>query len=152
MLELADVSVEERCTSTWVAYPCVPTTVPADVASTETVVDPACSEPVPYEPPEPIEIVLHEAERTLTAMPTHEEGSTDLYLVPGYRFRGDQESVVDAVAVDDDSLAPPPSVEPLPADGRAPVSTGVGSDPVSDPDAPVSSPVREPEPVEVPQP
>ena len=77
-----------------------------DLATDKPVED--CVAPTePYVPPEPVEIVLHEAEHVLMVVPSFEEGG-DTYLVPAYRFRGEQETVVDAVAVDDDSLVPPP--------------------------------------------
>jgi hypothetical protein len=69
----------------------------------------------PYVPPEPQTIVLHGAERILMLVPAS-DGSTDAYLVPGYRFTGDQETVIDQIAVDDASLVPQQARVPMQVD------------------------------------
>lgn len=70
-------------------------------------VDPAVPVPEcpPYEPPEPIDVVLHQADRVLVLIAAN-DGSPASYLVPGYRFHGDHDTVVDVPAVDDQSLLP----------------------------------------------
>jgi hypothetical protein len=70
-------------------------------------VDPATTVPTcgPYPEPEPVEVVLHDAERVLVLMPST-DGSGDTYLIPGYRFSGDEGAVAEIAAVDDESLAP----------------------------------------------
>jgi hypothetical protein len=82
-----------------------------DLPTTTVVVDPAQPVPSPecepYVPPEPVDVVLHQADRVLVLIAAN-DGSTDAYLVPGYRFHGDQDTVVDVPAVDDDSLLPTP--------------------------------------------
>jgi hypothetical protein len=75
----------------------------------------------PAAPAGPTEVVLHEAERILVVVPAFDDTSEG-YLVPGYRFRGDEIGWVDVVAVDDDSLLPPPvEDQPLPEPGERPV-------------------------------
>lgn len=99
------------------AAPLTTTTLSADAPVGSP--NPACPTIDPYVPPEPIEIVLHEADRILVVAPAFDD-SGDMYLVPGYRFRGDDAATVDAVAVDDESLAPAPTApepgttEPVP--------------------------------------
>lgn len=79
--------------------------VGADGAPETAVASPLCAEPVPYPEPEPVEVTLTGAERVLMLLGAV-DGSFDTYLVPGYRFSGDDGVIVDAVAVADDSLAP----------------------------------------------
>jgi hypothetical protein len=101
-----------------------------DVAPTPAEADPTVpsDQPLlptePYVPPEPQTIVLHGAERILLLVPAS-DGSTDAYLVPGYRFTGDEETVMDQIAVDDASLVPP-----------TPVPTAVPDQPQVDPAVP----------------
>lgn len=98
--------------------------------------DPGCLEPVPYEPPTPIEVVLTGAEQIL-AVHYAIDGSNDAYLVPAYRFSSADGHNPEVVAVADDSLAPTttltttPSGSPVPEAPRklAPgetAETGVG--------------------------
>lgn len=61
--------------------------------------------PETYEQPAPVEVVLTDAEPVLTMMPST-DGSNDLYLVPGYRFSGEEGALVEVAAIEDDSLAP----------------------------------------------
>lgn len=65
-----------------------------------------CPEPVPYEPPVPIEVVLTGAEQIL-AVEYAIDGSNEAYLVPAYRFSSAEgNNNPEVVAVVDDSLAP----------------------------------------------
>jgi hypothetical protein len=69
--------------------------------------------------PEPTEIVLVDAEPSLLLLGAV-DGSTDAYLVPGYRFTADDGSVVDLAAVADRELTAPPTTgtsapDPAPA-------------------------------------
>lgn len=70
-------------------------------------VDPATTVPTcgPYPEPEPVELVLRDAQLVLVLMPSI-DGSGDAYLIPGYRFSGDDGAIVEIAAVDDESLAP----------------------------------------------
>jgi hypothetical protein len=61
----------------------------------------------PYAEPEPVEVVLHEAERVLVQLPSF-DGTGDSYLLSGYRFTGDDGHIAEVAAVDDESLAPTP--------------------------------------------
>jgi hypothetical protein len=102
----------------------VPATKPladpdASVSSPAVAEEPAIgSECVPPEPPEPVEIVLHEAEEILVMVGAFDD-SGDAYLVPGYRFHGDDGAVAEVAAVDDDSLLP----QPDPVEDPGPVTT-----------------------------
>jgi hypothetical protein len=90
--------------------------------------DPNLSQPeTPPQPPTPIEVVLHRAERVLVLIGAS-DGSSDGYLVPGYRMTGDDGTVVDVASVDDEALLPTPTTV-------APDDHGA-----VDPDAPVSGP------------
>ncbi len=79
----------------------------------------------PYIPPEPVEVVLHEAEEILVLVGAFDD-SGEAYLVPGYRMRGDDDQVVDVASVDDESLLPPPDPEPAPVPPDEPVTTVPG--------------------------
>lgn len=85
------------------------------LASPETAIacDPAADCVDSGQPTEPTEIVLHEAERVLVLVYANDD-STDVYLVPGYRFRGDDEVVVDVPSVDDESLLPASKADDVP--------------------------------------
>lgn len=111
--------------------------VPAPDGSVTTLApDPACPEPVPYEPPAPIEVVLTGAEQIL-AVQYAIDGSNEAYLVPAYRFSSAEGNNPEVVAVADDSLAPttttttsastpsPPEVPRALAPGETP-AIGVG--------------------------
>ena len=96
-------------------------------------------EPVPLpiltpcydEPPsEPVEIVLHRAERILTVIGAN-DNSSDTYLVPGYRLRGDDEALVEVASVDDDSLLPAPEPAPEPAEDPGTDTTGGSDEPAT---------------------
>ena len=63
----------------------------------------------PYAEPEPVEVVLHEAERVLVQLPSF-DGTGDSYLLSGYRFTGDDGHIAEVAAVDDESLAPTTTV------------------------------------------
>ncbi|MEO7428800.1 MAG: hypothetical protein ABIY48_05385, partial [Acidimicrobiales bacterium] len=76
--------------------------VPADGSKTTPVPSPECQA---YPQPKPVEVVLTAAEPVLTMLPSS-DGSTDVYLVPGYRFSNADGAQVDVAAVADDSLAP----------------------------------------------
>jgi hypothetical protein len=90
--------------------------------------DPNLSQPeTPPQPPTPIEVVLHRAERVLVLIGAS-DGSSDGYLGPGYRMTGDDGTVVDVASVDDEALLPTPTTV-------APDDHGA-----VDPDAPVSGP------------
>lgn len=67
--------------------------------------------PMPLPAPEPMEVVLTGATPTLVLIPAN-DGSADAYLVPGYRFTGDNGEQVDAPAVADDALSGPATTEP----------------------------------------
>jgi hypothetical protein len=80
----------------------------------------------PYPAPEPQTIVLHGAERILMLVPASND-SGDAYLVPGYRLTGDNDTIVEQIAVDDDSLVPPaPQPAPVPMVTTVPVHPAVG--------------------------
>jgi hypothetical protein len=79
--------------------------------SATSAIAPACAEPVPMPEPEPIEMVLTGAERILVVLPAVDE-SGDSYLVPGYRFTGEDGSTVDVAAVTDGAMAPTTTVDP----------------------------------------
>ena len=141
-----------RCSSAGAAAPtdllCATPTTLADPAATEDVPpptkplddpdgsvssgDPTVSsvppECVPSEPPEPVEVVLHEAEEILVMVSAFDE-SGDAYLVPGYRMTGDDDHLVEVAAVDDDSLLPEPepvAPAPQPADDPGATEPGTG--------------------------
>ena len=65
----------------------------------------------PAPTPEPVEVVLVDAEPTLVLLAAN-DGSTDAYLVPGYRFTDADGGRVDLPAVADESLTTPPTTEP----------------------------------------
>ena len=82
--------------------------------------------------PQPIEIVLVDAEQSLVLLPAN-DGSGDAYLVPAYRFTAEDGGTVDLPAVADDALAGPTPPRP-----RCPT-----------PSCPDPEPVPEPQPCEV---
>lgn len=120
----------ESCTQTSVP-PCPVTDLPtttavadpdAPVASngaTEPAIGPSATfpscgpVPMPVDPPEPIEVVLTDAEVNLVLLPSS-DGSGDGYLVPGYRFTDEDGGTVDQPAIADDALEPI-DVDPQPA-------------------------------------
>jgi hypothetical protein len=63
----------------------------------------------PYAEPEPVDVVLHDAELVLVQLPSF-DGSGDSYLLSGYRFTGDDGHIAEVAAVDDESLAPTTTV------------------------------------------
>jgi hypothetical protein len=69
------------------------------------------SDPNLSQPPTPIEVVLDRAEPILVLVGAS-DGSPDGYLVPGYRFRGDGDTVVDVPSIDDAALLPTPTTAP----------------------------------------
>lgn len=69
--------------------------------------------PVPMPEPEPVEIVLVDAEPTLVLLAAN-DGSTDAYLVPGYRFTDADGGRVDLPAVADESLTTPSTETTVP--------------------------------------
>jgi hypothetical protein len=79
----------------------------------ESIADCALVDPIPdpMPEPEPTEVVLTDATPILVLVPAN-DGSTDAYLVPGYRFTGDDGARVDAPAIADASLAGPTPTEP----------------------------------------
>jgi hypothetical protein len=107
----------------------MPPTTAIDGGDTPVTIEPMPTEP--SVPPEPQEVVLHGAERILMVVGAS-DGSDDAYLVPGYRFTGDDETVVDQIAVDDDSLLPDPApvdpATPMPLEATVvpPVAPAVG--------------------------
>jgi hypothetical protein len=111
------------------------TTAGGDDVVATTLVDP-CSPSEPYIPPEPIEVVLHSATRSLLLVPSY-DGSNDMYLVPAYRFPYEVEeggpTWVDAVAIAEEALAP---VTTTPASGTMTVGTGPAVDAVEPVDGP----------------
>ena len=96
--------------------------------------------------------MLHDAESILMLVGST-DGSDDGYLVPGYRFTGDDGTVVDQMAIVEDALEPvdvpddtPTGPVPDPATGSgstsgSPGAAGGGS-PGYDPGGSVSSPVQ----------
>jgi hypothetical protein len=99
------------------------TTTGGDDPVTTLATDP-CSPTEPYIPPEPIEVVLHEATLSLLLVPSS-DGSNDLYLVTAYRFPyelddGGGATWVDAVAIAEEALAP---VTTTPASGTMTLAT-----------------------------
>ena len=65
-------------------------------------------DPLPEPDFEPIEVVLLDAVPSLVMLGAV-DGSTDLYLVPGYRFEARDAGQVDLPAVTDDALVAPPT-------------------------------------------
>jgi hypothetical protein len=98
----AGVDSSTACGGPDVCYDAVP---PAGDDVPTTVV-PDCG---PYPEPEPVEIVLHDAERVLVLLPSVDD-TGDSYLLPGYRFSGDDGAIVEIAAVADESLAPTTTV------------------------------------------
>lgn len=84
-----------------------------------------CVAPEPRPAPEPIDVVLVDAEPTLVLLPAI-DGSSDVYLVPGYRFSDADGGRVDLPAVADEALTGTPettvpeSIVPDPG-GKPPV-------------------------------
>jgi hypothetical protein len=85
---------------------CVTSDDAAKAAASDGAADLTCPTE-PYVEPKPVEVTLHGAERILVMVYANDD-SPDAYLVPGYRFTGDEDTVLDQAAVDDDSLLPPP--------------------------------------------
>ncbi len=85
------------------------TTVPATTVVTDASGAAATSgcvvDPVPQPTPDPVTITLTDATEVLTVLYAT-DGSTDVYLVPGYRFSNVDGVQAEVAAVDDDSLAP----------------------------------------------
>jgi len=122
----------ELSTTTVVGGACAGPSGPASDDPAATTLATTCTEPDPgtvvgdpMPAPEPMEIVLTEAEPALVLL-WASDGSSDVYLVPGYRFGNADGVQVEAVAVDDESLAPttvpetthpdePAGTEPAPA-------------------------------------
>jgi hypothetical protein len=72
-----------------------------------------CTPPQPIDPmplPQPVEIVLVDAEPSLLPLPGT-DGRGDAYLVPAYRFTAEDGGQVDLPAVADEALAGPPPTE-----------------------------------------
>ena len=86
-----------------------PLGAPETIECTPPVPEPGV-EPVPLPEPEPVEIVLVDAEPSLVLLSAI-DGSTDAYLVPGYRFTDADGGRVDLPAVADEALTGPPSTE-----------------------------------------
>jgi hypothetical protein len=88
---------------------------------------PMPTEPVePLPAPEPMEVVLTTAEPALVLL-SASDGSSDLYLVPGYRFGNADGTQVEAAAVADEALAPTTTSEVTETTGTpepAPPTTG----------------------------
>jgi len=85
-----------------------------------------CAPPEPGPAPEPVEVVLVDAEPALVLLPAI-DGSSDVYLVPGYRFTDADGGRVDLPAVADEALTgspettvPPEPIVPNPG-GKPPV-------------------------------
>ena len=93
---------------------------------------PTPGEPVPDPMPQPLELVLIDAEPSLVLLPAN-DGSADAYLVPAYRFTAEDGSTVDLPAVADEALTGPVTTE-----------TTVPGTAVTEP-----APVPEPQPCEV---
>lgn len=96
--------------------PCPPVATAGDDPAVGAPEAPDCIPPVP-EPgpapapgpapePEPFEVVLVDAEPALLLLGAN-DGSTDAYLVPAYRFTAEDGSSVDLPAVADEALADP---------------------------------------------
>lgn len=116
--ELVDTTIPE-------CVPIVPDQTPSgDVPAIAQCVEPApMPMPEPMPEPEPMEVVLADAERILILLPALDE-SGDTYLVPGYRMSGEDGSMVDVPAVEDESLAPTTTVpEETPQTEPAPLPT-----------------------------
>lgn len=115
---------------------CVLVPVPCEVTSSpgeEPVTDLACEAPEPglpeYPEVEPTEVVLTEAELVLTMAPST-DGSSDTYLVPGYRFGNAEGHQAEVAAVSDDALAPPVTPDTIiPEPGDVPVRPSPGETP-----------------------
>lgn len=82
-----------------------------------------CVPPEPGPAPAPIEVVLVDAEPTLVMLPAI-DGSSDAYLVPGYRFTDDDGGQVDLPAVADEALTGTPETT-VPEESIAPDPGGV---------------------------
>lgn len=65
-------------------------------------------EPMPVPDVEPVEVVLTSAVPSLVGL-SAVDGTTDLYLVPGYRFTAQDSGQVDLPAVADEALTTPPT-------------------------------------------
>lgn len=107
----------EICRSTGEGTACPGGTAPADVplGAPETI---ECTPPVsdpgvvpePVPDPGPVEVVLVDAERSLVLLGAI-DGSTDVYLVPAYRFTDENGGRVDLPAVADSALTTPSTTE-----------------------------------------
>jgi hypothetical protein len=144
-LAVDDAPADAPVASTEPACPAV------DLAADGGAAEPACgpTDPQPVEPVQPIEVVLHRAERILVLVPATDD-SGDTYLVPGYRMHGEEEGqVVEVPSIDDESILPTPTTDPCAGgtpwgtdpDGEVLCEHGEPAAP-SAPDAPVSSPAR----------
>jgi hypothetical protein len=81
------------------------------------------SSAAPVAPSEPIEVVLHGAERILVLVSAADD-SGDTYLVPGYRMTGDDGQVAEVPAIDDEAMLPTPTTTPAPASAGGAAPTG----------------------------
>lgn len=131
-----------------------PTTIVGRELSREDAAS-SCGGFAPYEPSEPVEVVLNDATPILMLVGAT-DGSNDGYLVPGYRFSGADGVVVDQMALTDGALAPVdqpdpsdvPRIEPGQIEPDGPMGTTTpgasgGGSPGYDPDGSVSSPVND---------
>ncbi len=100
----------EACTTTDVGVACPDIAVASGDADGGFVEEPC---PMPLPEPEPMEVTLHEAEQILVLLPSF-DGSGDSYLLPGYRFTGDDDHMTEVAAVADDSLLPTPDTTAVP--------------------------------------
>jgi hypothetical protein len=131
--------------------PAPPATVPGG-----TVEPMPLPEPYPMPEPEPVEITLTGAEIVLVVMPAA-DGSNDVYLLPGYRFTGEDGSIAEVAAVADESLLPTPSttlpdaplptvVEPPTSLPAVPTTAGCADVTATDPSVAVGAPTCAPPP------
>jgi len=111
----------EICETVEPGVPCPPVSAPGDeplgapemIGCPPPVPDPGGTPvplPEPLPEPQPLEIVLVDAEPSLVLLGAI-DGSSDAYLVPGYRFTDADGGRVDLPAVADDSLTEPPTTE-----------------------------------------
>lgn len=106
----------DRCGDQLVDPPAttVPCKVQPDGREICEVPTPPVPEPAPVPEPEPFEVVLVDVEPALALLGAN-DGSTDAYLLPAYRFTAEDGSTVDLPAVADEALAPtpePPATDP----------------------------------------
>ena len=116
--------------SSTTTMPCVPLPCPPGPAEG----DPQLGAPyvvgcVPQPDPAPLEITLVDAEPSLVLLGAT-DGSTDMYLVPGYRFTDENGGRVDLPAVADSALTTPSTTETTATDpGDPPVTPTVAPHP-----------------------